>query len=228
MIDFKKLKFVLVLAVIANNACAADLGKHGASFEIKEEGFISMIQRKLKTVDVEEHNRIMLAKVEKKINEPEPLNNITKAQEDRSWKYDPTYEVKDDIILPCGKLIARRGDKINPLEKMDFGRRLLIIDARDNKQVEWLKDKLYRSNILSKKENQEALEVDHPQTPIEDRVVLVGGSPIGLSEELGVPVYFDQNGELVSKFGIRHVPAVASESKTEKVLEIKEYGSISG
>ena len=44
---------------------------------------------------------------------------------------------------------------------------------------------------------------------VEDKIILVGGSPLQLEEELGVSIYFDQQGSLTSKFGIQHSPAIA-------------------
>ena len=48
--------------------------------------------------------------------------------------------------------------------------------------------------------------------PVEDRVILIGGSVFKLKEELGDSdedkVYFDQGGELTTRFGIKASPAI--------------------
>lgn len=59
---------------------------------------------------------------------------------------------------------------------------------------------------------------------IEDRVILVGGSHFKIKEELGREhedkVYFDQNGELTSKFGIKASPAIVTQDGL--ILKIEE------
>jgi conjugal transfer pilus assembly protein TraW len=50
----------------------------------------------------------------------------------------------------------------------------------------------------------------------------VKGAPLLLSEELKVPVYFDQSGLLTKKLGIHHVPAlVTQEGMRLRIEEIK-------
>ena len=52
---------ILVLTLIGfiNPVYAIDLGKRAASFSIKEEGFVGMMIRKLKTLDLEKENEKM-------------------------------------------------------------------------------------------------------------------------------------------------------------------------
>jgi hypothetical protein len=55
----------------------------------------------------------------------------------------------------------------------------------------------------------------------EDRVILIGGSVFKLKEELSDThadkVYFDQSGELITKFGIKASPAIV----VQEGLQIK-------
>ena len=62
--------------------------------------------------------------------------------------------------------------------------------------------------------------------PIEDRIILVGGSVFKLKEELGKEhenkIYFDQQGELTTKFNIKASPAVAVQDRLRlKIEEVK-------
>ena len=53
------------------------------------------------------------------------------------------------------------------------------------------------------------------------KIVLVAGKPLELEKETGKNIYFDQFGELTSKFNISHVPAVVEqEDKHLKVTEV--------
>jgi conjugal transfer pilus assembly protein TraW len=91
---------------------------------------------------------------------------------------------------------------------MDLERKLFFIDGREQQQVEWLKQQLVPDS--SNEENK-----------LENRVILVGGSVLDLQEELGSEVYFDQAGELTTRFGIRGSPALAKQDG--KMLRIEEF-----
>ena len=118
-------------------------------------------------------------------------------------------------MLPCGKVLHKAGTRVNPLEHMDLGRRLFFIDSRQEDQIAWLKERL--NSPLAKQEQKEQ---------VEDRVILVGGSVFKLQELLGEEhadkVYFDQAGELTTKFGIKASPAIVEQEgfrlKIEEVV----------
>lgn len=191
------------LLICVNSTAAKDFGKYGASFAIEEEGFIAMIQRKLKTIDIEEHNRKMVDIARDRVTNPARVEGITKAEEDREFYYDPTYILKEDIKLPCGKLLQKSGTSVNPLEYMKFDRRLIFIDGRDHSQLEWLRNRKVIDRVV-------------------DRVILVGGKILELQENLNRELYFDQAGEITSRLGIKHVPAIVEAERDKlKINEVK-------
>jgi len=97
---------------------------------------------------------------------------------------------------------------------MDFNRELIFIDGRDKEQIDWLKS--YLVDNKKRKENKSEAVL------IETRVILTGGKILELQKELEETLYFDQAGELTSKFGIKQVPAlVVQEEKKLKLREIK-------
>ena len=49
----------MMILGVSRTAYAKDFGKAGATFEIKEEGFVTMMQRKLKNVNLEEQKQKM-------------------------------------------------------------------------------------------------------------------------------------------------------------------------
>ena len=58
------------------------------------------------------------------------------------------------------------------------------------------------------------------------KIILVSGSPIEEMTERKRRFYFDQEGRLTGKFGVRHTPAVAEQDgKVIKVSEIKLKGA---
>lgn len=179
-------------------AYARDFGVRGHQNQIIEQPFLKMIHERLQKVDMEKERQKMEKIAKERIHKPLPLENIMPAVQSRTFYYDPTYMLDEDAILPCGKILQKAGTKVNPLEHMELNRRLFFIDSRDKKQVEWLKAKLIQP--LAGKEEQ-----------VEDRVILVGGLPLELEEELGINIYFDQQGSLTSKFGINYSPAVVEQ-----------------
>jgi conjugal transfer pilus assembly protein TraW len=198
---------VLMLVLMLPLATLAkDFGKAGSTFEIKEEGFLEMIYRKLKQLDLEKEQQKMQKIVVKKVETPNPVVGIEKATKNRSFTYDPTYTLEEDIYLPDGKVLHAKGTKINPLDQISMTKRLVFIDARDGEQIDWFKKQASRGNF---REN--------------DKLILVAGRPFEVSKELEREVYFDQHGQLTTKFGIKAVPAVvAQERKDDKVLQVSE------
>jgi conjugal transfer pilus assembly protein TraW len=190
-----------------NIAQAVDLGKRGTSFVVKEEGFVSMMISKLNTIDLKKEQEKMENIARDRIENPVPVAGLVLAAADREFWYDPSYTLEEDIVLPCGKILHKAGVKVNPLDHMDLERRLIFIDAREERQIEWLKEQL-----LEKSGNAIPL--------IQDRIILVAGSVFKLQEELGLQIYFDQSGELTKKFGIKASPAIAYQDG--KMLKIKE------
>ncbi|MCA0253878.1 MAG: conjugal transfer protein TraW [Proteobacteria bacterium] len=205
-------KIILIGLVIPTLAAAKDLGRVANTFEIVEEPFSQMMKRKLEQVDMEQERKKMESIARDRVKNPIPVTGIMESQESRTFYYDPTYTLEEDAVLPCGKVLHKAGTKVNPLDHMDLNRRLFFVDSRKENQIEWLEEKL-NNPINDQKEI------------IEDRIILVGGSVFKLKEKLGEKhadkIYFDQSGELTTKFGIKSVPAVAlQEDKKIRVDEI--------
>lgn len=200
-----KHKFLLLLILIASfeKAMAKDFGKNGASFEIKEEGFLSMIYRKLEKVDIEQEQKKMQELVRKKIEEPDPIEGIVKAEKNRSFMYDPTYILPDNVYLPDGKLLYFAGTRVNPLDHIELDKKLIFIDGRDKSQIEWFK-----------------MQVEDGNASENDKLILVAGRPFDLEKELSREVYFDQHGSLTGKFEIKAFPATVEQNG--KVLKVQE------
>ena len=202
----KVIVFVLMLFSLIANSIARDLGKAGQTFRIREESFIEMLKRKLEKVDMEKEKEKMEKQVRERIENPLPVAGVKLAEEDRTFYFDPTYTSNEDAILPCGKVLHKAGTTVNPLEYMDLNRRLFFIDGREKSQVEWVKEQL--NNPLPEQKE-----------PVEDRIILVGGSVFKVKDELAKTqehkvfheVFFDQHGELTTKFSIKASPAIAQQ-----------------
>lgn len=182
---------------------ARDFGIHGKVAPIEEVDPLQIIHQKLKAIEergeLERHNLELQKKTRASIERPKPVEGISKTTQARVFYYDPTYLVQEDIKDHQGHVIHAKGTRINPLETVSLSQDLLFFDGDDEGQVVLAKEK--------QKEN-----------PL--KLILIKGAPLALSEELKLPVYFDQGGLLTKKLGIHHVPALVLQE--EKQLRIEE------
>ncbi|MFP3018266.1 MAG: type-F conjugative transfer system protein TraW [Candidatus Tisiphia sp.] len=199
----KRILTMILVILLPQITIAKDFGIYGTIFEVKEEGFLAMIERKLKLVDIEQEKSKMLEIAKTRIEQPVAVSNIKRTQKAQDFTYDPSYIIKEDIILPDGKLLHKIGTKVNPLDYINLDKKLIFIDSRDKEQVEWFKQQKSSSVIKA-----------------EDKLILVAGRPLDLQKELDREVYFDQAGVLTTKFKIKQVPAIIQQEG--KVLRIKE------
>lgn len=196
-----------IFLLIPHIVIAKDLGKHGHNFQIGEEGLTRMMEQKLSQVDMAQERTKMENIAKERVENPKTLAGVTKAKESRTFYYDPTYTLAEDAVLPCGKILHKAGTTINPLEYMSLDRRLFFLDGSDAEQVKWLMD--YLKNLQEGSSN----------SAIENRVILVGGSPIKMTEALNMEVYFDQHSELIKKFGIKAFPSIVIQDGLELKIE---------
>lgn len=195
--------FYLLKILICNTATlfsgfcaqAADLGTYGSVYPIEEQDPLQLIQQKLKIIEengeLTQHYRELKKKTRAAVERPTPVVGLTKATEPHVFYYDPTLTVKEDMKDHLGNIINAKGTKINPLETVSLSQDLLFFDGDDEEQVGFVKQRLSEKSM---------------------KLILVKGTPLSLSEELRLPVYFDQGGVLTKKLGIQHVPAVVTQA----------------
>ncbi len=204
------LLFIFSLGI--NPSEAKDLGVHGSICPIAEEDPIALIQNKLKKMEEKgellKHNLLIQKRTKESVERPSPVEGISKTTKSRLFTYDPTFTVQKDIKDHLGRIIYAKGTKINPLETVTMTEDLLFIDGDDPEQKSWAFDRIEKSVVSEQKERR-------------IRLVLVKGPPLALSEELGIPVYFDQGGFLTKKFGINHVPAIVGQSNPTAEKTVK-------
>ena len=211
---------VLYISTSSNIVFAKDFGNRGANYPVAEESILLSLQKKFAELDLKKEGERMRSIAEERVRNPTPVSGIMPAKETREFWHDPTYILTEDAVLPCGRVLYRAGTAVNPLDYMDLDRRLFFVDGREEKQVEWLKGQLLPEERSFDKK-------------IEDRVILVGGSPVELQDKLGFKVYFDQAGELTTRFGIKGSPALAEQDEkklkiVEVVLDEEEAGLVPG
>lgn len=100
-----------------------------------------------------------------------------------------------------GRVFARQGEVMNPLQYVPFNQTLYFINGDDPAQVAWMKR----------------------QTPptLESKIILVQGSIPEMQKALDSRVYFDQNGVLCQRLGIDQVPARVSAVPGNRFLKVE-------
>jgi conjugal transfer pilus assembly protein TraW len=192
--------FLILIFSSSTALHAKDLGVYGETFPIAEENLLEVIRKKLANMEADgslaQVQKKIAQKAREKILKPSPLKGLIKTKTPRHWTYDPSMTIESNIKDHKGNFIASKGDVINPLDRVSWGAPLLFLDGDDHEQVAWAKTQ----HVLSK-------------------WVLVKGSPVDLEEKLKHPVYFDQAGVLVNKFGIQQVPCRISQKDRKLLVE---------
>lgn len=200
----------LMLLTLSAGSGAKDLGTWGNVFEPAEQDMLAFIQNRLKGMEQSgELDRLReeaTARVKEHAVRPAPVEGLTKAVDYRSVVWDPTFTVKETITDMKGNVIARKGDTVNPLDKVPFSQVLYFIDGDDKEQVDWARQQIAgQTNV---------------------KVILVKGNIKDVSDALNERIYFDQSGVLTRKFGFEHVPArISRDGRVMKVEEIPVSGA---
>ncbi|MEN8236796.1 MAG: type-F conjugative transfer system protein TraW [Pseudomonadota bacterium] len=199
----RTLGFIVFLLLAVCDLHAKDFGVQGETFAIQERNLLHVLADRLQSIKASGQlahiNQEIGVRVKKSMERPSVVAGLRHTQESRSYRYDPTLVVQEDLQDHQGRLIAAKGTRINPLDYVAWGTPLLLIDGDDVEQVRWsqsLRDKSLRNTL-----------------------VLINGRPLELSRQLDRPVYFDQGGRIVKKFGIRQVPCRISQVGKSLLVE---------
>lgn len=182
---------ILYFAFIPLLLGAKDFGTQGTLFTVQEESLLELIKRKLLSLDGVsiDTTRALTA-----IRNPKGISLPT-ANSYRSFTYDPSIVVGQDIKDREGQIIVAKGTRHNPLASHPLSSTLLLFDGRDEEQLNWAKSE-------------------------QGLWILTQGSPLEIEEQTGIPTYFDQNGVLSQKLGIQAIPAKVTQEK--HLLKIEE------
>lgn len=194
---------LLVVLLFCVPTFARDLGVLGYSYAIAEQDFLRYITAKLQKMQAEgilaQKNRELRDSTIAYVKNPPAVQGIGIATKRVHWYYDPTLTVTKDIRDGDGRVFVKKGTKVNPLKYMSLTKTLVFIDGSRENQVNFA----VKSIAGNKK------------------IILTKGKTFALMKKLQLPIYFDQKGSLVKRFGIRHVPAtVVQEGMRLKVEEV--------
>jgi len=193
---------LLVLLFQFSSASAEDLGVHGTVYPILEVDLLASIKQQLQAMQasgkVEQLHKQMQLDTKQFVHHPPAVKGIGKAIKNRTWLVDPTITVRSDIKDHDGQVLHKAGTRVNPLEYISLSNQLLFIDGKDREQVMW------------------AFTQTKPS-----KIILVDGPIIDLMKQHKRQLFFDQGGKLVTRFGIKHVPAIVyQEAHHIKITEV--------
>ena len=185
-----------LMLTLAGVASALDLGTIGPTYPIQEPHLLDLIRKRLQ----EKERSGELKKLEEQarargidaVRHPTPVAGIKTAETARTFYYDPTFTLYRNVLDDRGNLLFAAGTRKNPLEVVSLSKHLLFFDARDNRQVARAAEliRFYDGRI---------------------KPILVGGSYLDLMKSWRTRVYYDQQGALTRRFGIKQVPAIVSQ-----------------
>jgi len=195
------------LLQMSSAVMADDLGVVGPTHEIVERDVLELITSKLKQMEqsgeLAKYQEDYKNKVIASIEHPRPLTGFKATETAETHYYDPSMVTQKDIVDATGKVLYRRGTKVNPLDYIGWNTYLLFVDGRDEKQLAFSKKIVATS--------------DRPV-----KIVLVAGEPLALMRKWKSSVYFDQGGKLIKRFAIAQVPAIVrQEGKRLRIDELR-------
>ena len=190
---------MLVGATVAH---AESLGTYGRTYPIKERDAIAAMKdaarKKLDNGGKEAMLKGAQDRYLASLNDVKTPPRITTARTNSTRLVDVSEVATETVRAPSGNLILAAGSRVNPLTIKPLTKKVLFIDARDEKQLRLAK------------------EVASPN----DKIILLGGSVFKAGEYLGRRVYLDIPG-LAKRMQIRALPSIVSQEGDKlKVQEV--------
>lgn len=188
----------LILTALAMPATVqgADLGVIGPTYPITEPHLLLHIDTTLREKQRSGELDRLVAEARQRglrtVHQPTPVDGLGTLTRARSQWIDPSITLDRSITDATGRLLFAAGTRVNPLDVVSMSRSLLFFDARDERQVRRARQLL-------------------DAQPGQLKPVLTGGSYLTLMKTWRIPVYYDQQGLLVRRLGIRTVPALVSQ-----------------
>jgi conjugal transfer pilus assembly protein TraW len=123
------------------------LGVFGKIYTIAETDALQEIESKAASIDWQKviQSNENLEKL--KNFKPKDISKLPKAIHDRTYLVDMTYTLDFDIPNGKGGILYPVGYTFNPLDYMDYPRTLVVFDAADPEQIEWLEASAFAKDI---------------------------------------------------------------------------------
>ncbi|MEW6601891.1 MAG: TrbC family F-type conjugative pilus assembly protein [Nitrospirota bacterium] len=161
-----------------------DYGKQGDTYEIEEEDFIKFLTDRAKSPQVQKKIQNAFRKsMENMYRLRRYDGRFQKAVKDRVYRIDPTVTLTDDLLDHEGNVIFTKGSTFNPADYMTMTGKYIVIDGKDDKQMQLALKGNYR------------------------KIILASGDIMALNKKYKTTFYFI-NDILIDRFQLTHVPAI--------------------
>nr|WP_066560101.1 type-F conjugative transfer system protein TraW [Croceicoccus bisphenolivorans] len=188
----------------ASPTTARDYGQQGTVWAIAEPDLLTQIHARLAALEASGETKRLNERLKQRtiahVNRPTAVAGLTRAETPRTWLFDPTIAVGENITDDKGRVIIAAGTRVNPLDSVPLRQALIFLDGDDPEQLAWA-TKTYASTKA--------------------KLILVAGAPLELMKARQRRFWFDQEGKLVRRFGIRAVPAVVEQQGRK--LQVREH-----
>ena len=168
---------------------AKDRSTFGTTFVVQEMSLLELMMSRLQLLEekdtLKHHQQRIAQQATHRALNPQPVDDLKQAIKFRTWIFDPSITLTQDVTDHHGKTLITKGKTFNPLSQMELSRPLVFFDGEDEAQRAWVH-----------------------QHHLESKLILVRGQPLALSKEWEKRIYFDQEGRLSRKLNINFVPAV--------------------
>ena len=186
---------------LAAALAAKDLGVQGDLWPVQEQSMLSLIHQRLESMEASGQLAEMQTQFKERVVQntlrPKPVEGLQTDTRSHTHRVDPTVSVTADMADQNGRIFARKGQRINPLDTVSLAGPLYFLDADDERQVAWFK--------------QQPAELNR-------KVILVGGNIRDATKALNTRIYFDQDGTLSRRFGLTWIPAVVRQDGSSLVV----------
>ena len=181
---------------------ATDFGTIGKTYPILEQDMIvqiqARVQAKMDNGELAQLHQQWRNRAKDYVRRP--LGQLLpQATEPRVTKVESRLTLKTDLKDEHGRILYPKGTVVDPLKIMSLNYVVCFIDGDNQKQVIWLQETC----------------ADNPL----NKLVLVNGDYVALSERTGLRLYFDQHGKLTERLNIRALPAVFSQRGDDLYVE---------
>jgi conjugal transfer pilus assembly protein TraW len=195
----RKMVLLLFALVLPGLAAAANLGTIGPVYPIGEPHLLDFIRQRLlekeRSGELKQLENDARTRGVEAVLKPQAVAGIVTTEKARTFYFDPSFTLDQNIVGDKGRLLFPAGTRKNPLEIVSLSKRLLFFDGRDQRQVARARE----------------LIASYRQRKVRVKPILVGGSYLDLMQAWHAPVYYDQHGVLTHRLGITQVPALVSQ-----------------
>ncbi len=189
-----------------------DLGRLGDVYDIAEIDLLEEIKRRMAAIDWRQKQQQAIAR----FWDQQKFEVLPVALEDRERVIDMTVTAPRNLTAPNGQLIVRAGQTVNPLDKMPFGLCLVVFDATETAQVQWV----HQLSCLDKK-----ARVMYLATSVSSHD---GWANLrALETSLNSSVYL-LTPDVRSRFQLQHVPSLVEQKGNRLVVRERKLPTSAG